>query len=79
MASKTELEAEVERLQKLLAEKKQPGKLTLKISEKGALSVYGLGRFPVILYKEQWKRLIEFSGDIAAFIAANDSALKTKE
>ena len=50
----------------------------LKVSEKGALSVYGLGRFPVTLYKEQWKRLLEQSDEIKAFIAAHDSELKTK-
>jgi hypothetical protein len=53
--------------------------LSLKVSEKGALSVYGLGRFPVTLYKEQWKRLLEMTDDIKAFIQANDSALKSKE
>ncbi len=53
--------------------------LSLKVSEKGALSVYGLGRFPVTLYKEQWKRLLEMADDIKAFISANDAQLKSKE
>jgi len=52
--------------------------LTMKVSAKGALSVYGLGRFPVTLYKEQWKRLLERAEDILAFIKANDADLKSK-
>jgi len=54
-----------------------PG-LTLKVSAKGALSVYGLGRFPVTLYKEQWLRLLGMSDELRAFISENDSALKSK-
>ncbi|MBC7692490.1 MAG: hypothetical protein H7222_12065 [Methylotenera sp.] len=53
--------------------------LSLKVSEKGALSVYGLGRFPVTLYKEQWKKLLEMADDIRVFIDANDAQLKTKD
>jgi len=53
--------------------------LSMKVSEKGGLSVYGLGRFPVTLYKEQWKRLLEMSEDIKAFMKANDSQLKAKD
>ncbi len=53
--------------------------LSLKVSEKGALSVYGLGRFPVTLYKEQWNKLLGMAEDIKAFIAANEGALKTKD
>jgi hypothetical protein len=52
--------------------------ISLKVSEKGALSVYGLGRFPVTLYKEQWKKLLDVSDDIRAFLAENDGKLKTK-
>ncbi len=52
--------------------------LTCKISEKGGLSVYGLGRFPLTLYKEQWLRLIGFIETIKAFITAHDSQLKSK-
>jgi hypothetical protein len=55
------------------------GKLAMKVSEKGALSVYGMGRFPVTLYKEQWLRLLTMADEIEAFIAANDASLKTKE
>ena len=51
---------------------------SLKVSEKGAVSVYGLGRFPVTLYKEQWTKLLAMADDIRAFIKENDAALKTK-
>jgi hypothetical protein len=53
--------------------------LRLRVSEKGAVSVYGLGRFPVTLYKEQWLRLLQESDAIRSFIQENDSELKTKE
>ena len=52
--------------------------ISMKVSEKGGLSVYGLGRFPITLYKEQWSRLLEMSDDIRAFLKENDAALKTK-
>jgi len=55
------------------------GKLAMKVSEKGALSVYGMGRFPVTLYKEQWLRLLAMADEIKAFIEANQGSLKTKE
>jgi len=68
------LKAENERL------KAQQGKgMTLKVSEKGGLSVYGLGRFPVTLYKEQWTKLLGMAEDIRAFLKENDAKLKTKE
>lgn len=53
--------------------------VSLKVSEKGGVSVYGLGRFPVTLYKEQWARLLDMADDIRTFIRENDSKLKTKE
>lgn len=53
--------------------------ITMKVSEKGALSVYGMGRFPVTLYKEQWLKLLDMSDEIRAFIAANEGKLKTKD
>jgi hypothetical protein len=53
--------------------------LSLRVSEKGGLSVYGLGRFPVTLYKEQWTKLLDMADDIRAFIAANESGLKSKD
>ncbi len=52
--------------------------LSLKVSQKGGVSVYGLGRFPVTLYKEQWEKLLDMSDDIRAFIQENESQLKTK-
>ena len=55
------------------------GKPWLKVSEKGAVSVYGMGRFPVTLYKEQWLRLLAIADEIKAFITANDERLKSKE
>ena len=73
---KTELErlkAENEALKKRAAKG-----LSFKVSEKGALSVYGLGRFPVTLYKEQWGRLLDMADDIRAFIRENDDRLKSK-
>ena len=53
--------------------------VSLKVSEKGGVSVYGLGRFPVTLYKEQWTKLLDMADDIRSFIKANDSKLKAKE
>lgn len=54
-------------------------RMTMKVSAKGALSVYGLGRFPVTLYRGQWERLLGASDDITAFIATNASALSVKD
>jgi hypothetical protein len=51
----------------------------MKVSDKGAVSVYGMGRFPVTLYKEQWLRLLDMAEEIRAFIAANEAKLKAKE
>jgi hypothetical protein len=52
--------------------------LSMRVSEKGAVSVYGLGRFPVTLYKEQWIRLLDMADDIQAFLKQNEGQLKTK-
>ena len=52
--------------------------VSLKVSEKGGVSVYGLGRFPVTLYKEQWGKLLDMADDIRAFIKENEAKLKTK-
>ena len=73
-----------EELERLRAEnerlKKGSSKGTsLRVSEKGGVSVYGLGRFPVTLYKEQWKKLLDMADEIRRFIEANDSQLKSKE
>ena len=51
----------------------------MKVSEKGALSIYDMGRFPVTLYKEQWLKLLDMSDEIRAFIAANEAQLKAKD
>jgi len=56
-----------------------PSDVRMKVSEKGAVSVYGMGRFPVTLYKEQWLKLLDMSDEIRTFISANESQLKTKE
>ena len=53
--------------------------LSMKVSEKGAVSVYGLGRFPVTLYQEQWTKLLDMADDIRAFIKENEPRLKKKE
>jgi hypothetical protein len=53
--------------------------VSMKVSEKGGLSIYGLGRFPVTLYKEQWTKLLDMADEIRQFIAANQSKLKSKE
>jgi hypothetical protein len=53
--------------------------LSLKVSEKGAVSLYGVGRFPVTLYKEQWVKILGMKGEIEAFLRDNDHLLKTKE
>ena len=76
-----ELQAELERLraENEALKKGSRSKVSMKVSEKGALSVYGMGRFPVTLYKEQWLRLIGMADDIKAFIEANNESLKTKE
>ena len=52
---------------------------SLKVSEKGGVSVYGLGRFPITLYKEQWRKLLDMADDIRAFIAEHETELKAKE
>ena len=72
------LEAENKQLREQM-EARKSGQLRLKVSEKGGLSVYGLGRFPVTLYKEQWIRLLDYAEEIKEFIKDNDSLLKAKQ
>ncbi len=78
-----DLKAEIARLkaenEQLKIKKPTRGTLSMKVSEKGALSVYGMGRFPVTLYKEQWTKLLSISDDIKKFIEENEDRLKTKE
>jgi hypothetical protein len=76
--SAEEMQAELARLRAHVAATERTTALRCKVSEKGAVSVYGLGRFPVTLYKEQWARLL---GDVEAikdFIARNEDRLKSK-
>ena len=78
--SEEDLKAELDRLKQEneRLKNRQTRGVSLKVSEKGGVSVYGLGRFPVTLYKEQWQRLLDMADDIRAFIKENDSKLKTK-
>ena len=78
-----DMKAELERLRSeneaLKNKKSGQGTLSMKVSEKGALSVYGMGRFPVTLYKEQWLKLLGIAEELKKFITENESRLKTKE
>lgn len=81
MSDVDNLKDEVERLKaenSRLKEQTKVRQTRLKVSEKGALSVYGLGRFPVTLYKEQWLKLLDMDPEIREFIKENDEALKAK-
>ena len=79
--SDEELKAELERLRSENAALKKGATagIRMKVSEKGAVSIYGMGRFPVTLYKEQWLKLLDMSDEIRAFIAANEAKLKARE
>ena len=81
--SDQDLQQEIERLkaenEKLRANEKSAGSIHFKVSQKGAVSVYGLGRFPVTLYKEQWQRLLEKKEGILDFIKRNEKDLKSKD
>ncbi len=82
MPTEEEMKAEIERLRAENEQLKRPaarGQLSLRVSEKGALSVYGLGRFPVTLYREQWDKLLGMGDEIKRFIQDNDQLLKKKE
>ena len=76
-----DLRAELEKLKAENAALKSRGSkgVSMKVSEKGGVSVYGLGRFPVTLYKEQWTKLLDMAEDIRSFIQEHDADLKTKE
>ena len=75
-----DLKAELEKLRAENESLKQRGRGgSIKVSEKGAVSVYGLGRFPVTLYKEQWEKLLAMGDEIRTFITQNESQLKKKE
>ena len=80
LMNEQELKAELERLKAENEALKNRGArgISMKVSEKGAVSIYGLGRFPVTLYKEQWQKLLDMADDIRAFIKENEGKLKTK-
>ena len=73
--------AELERLRAENARLKNTASrgLSIKVSNKGGVSVYGLGRFPVTLYKEQWTKLLDLADDIRSFIRDNEQSLKAKD
>jgi len=76
-----DMKAELERLRlenEQLKQKSGPRALSLKVSQKGAVSLYGMGRFPVTLYKEQWERVLEMADEIRAFLKEHDAELKKK-
>jgi hypothetical protein len=79
--SNEDLKGELERLRKEneALKKGASSNIRMKVSEKGAVSIYGMGRFPVTLYKEQWLKLLDMSTEIRAFIAANEAQLKKKD
>ena len=81
MSSEAELKAELERLKAENQALKARGSkgVSMKVSEKGGVSIYGLGRFPVTLYQEQWLKLLDMADDIRAFIRENEGRLKKKE
>lgn len=73
-----ELKAKVAELEKQSGPRRG-GELSFKVSEKGAVSVYGMGRFPVTLYYEQWVRLLNAAPQLKEFLEENKSKLKLKE
>jgi hypothetical protein len=75
--TKEDLMARIAELEKKLGAK-QSGKLEFKVGDKGGVSVYGLGRFPVTLYYEQWNKLLDAADDLRAFLEANKSRLKLR-
>ena len=78
--SDDDLRAELEKLRQEneSLKNRSASRVSLKVSEKGGVSVYGLGRFPVTLYKEQWVKLLDMGDEIRNFIATHDQELKTK-
>jgi hypothetical protein len=79
--SEQELKEELERLkaENEALKAKTARTTSIRVSEKGGVSVYGLGRFPVTLYKEQWLKLLEMTDELRKFIAENEGKLKTKD
>jgi hypothetical protein len=81
VSTEDELRAELERVKAENESLKARGSkgVSMKVSEKGGMSVYGLGRFPVTLYQEQWLKLLDMADEIRAFIKENEGRLKKKE
>jgi hypothetical protein len=81
MTTEDELRQELERLKAENEALKSRGSkgVSMKVSEKGAVSIYGMGRFPVTLYMEQWLKLLDMADDIRGFIKENEAKLKKKE
>jgi hypothetical protein len=81
VSTEDELRAELERLkaENQALKTRRELRVSMKVSEKGAVSVYGMGRFPVTLYQEQWLKLLGMADDIRAFIKENEARLKKKE
>ncbi len=77
-AGKPDVDALLARIAQLEAQVAAKGTLTFKVSEKGALSIYGMGRYPVSLYREQWERLLAQKDAILALIEANADRLSVK-
>jgi hypothetical protein len=67
------------RLAEMEAKQQRTGSISFKVSDKGGVSVYGLGRFPVTLYYEQWIKLLDRAQDLRDFLEENKSKLKLKE
>lgn len=81
MSTEEELKAKIAALEAENAalKVKGPRSLTLKVSEKGGVSLYGIGKFPVTLYKEQWIKVLDYAENIRKFIMENDPLLKKKD
>jgi hypothetical protein len=81
MSSEEDLKAKIAALEaeNMALKNKGPRTITLKVSEKGGVSLYGIGRFPLTLYKEQWIKVLDYSDNIRQFLQENDAQLKKKE
>jgi hypothetical protein len=77
--TRRELEAGVEELRKQMEAKHGEGPLTYRVSDRGAVSVYGLMRFTVTLYKKQWEKVLEHQDQLRQFIKGNEAKLKVKK
>ncbi len=78
MATKVEMQARIEELEAQAQAKNGAGTVSFKVSQKGGVSLYGLGRWPVTLYQSQWERLLESGEELRGFMKANASKLAVK-